>query len=105
MQIKKGKEKEWKKFVKINSKDFYSASVLKATKKVGEALDKDKTPEQAENELHGLGLTGAMAGCIAESIVHFSPRGKEFQGFWNKRCGGTGEEKGTINPAILEIKV
>lgn len=37
-------------------------------------------------------------------ISHFHPRGEEFRVYFNKANGGTGEEKGTINPAILTIK-
>lgn len=48
--------------------------------------------------------SGASAGMTASIISRFSPRGKEFQEWWNKECGSTGKEKGTINPAILRIK-
>ncbi len=70
---------------------------------VGKLLDEGKTCEEAEKGMNGHDLTGYMAGAVASAITHFHPRGEEFKKFWNKGYGGTGEEEGTINPAILTI--
>jgi hypothetical protein len=37
-------------------------------------------------------------------VVDCHDKGKEFNNAWNKHCGGSGQEKGTINPAIITIK-
>ncbi len=104
MNIKPGLEEEYEKYVKINSEDEYSKVVISAGENVGKLLDEGKSPEEAEKGLHGFQLTGYMAGAVVSIINHFHPRGEEMNSFWNKSLGGTGEEKDTINPAILTIK-
>jgi len=105
MKITEGKEKEYKKYVRINSKDGYSSCVVRATEAVGKVLDEGKSPSDAmEIKNKDLDeLTGFMAGCLAKIIVHFHPRGKEFQKWWNSQYG-VKSDKGTVNPAILKIK-
>lgn len=96
--------KEWEGYVEKN-KDGYGHAVIEVIVKVCKGLDEGKTPEEAENEgIKDSGITGFQAGCMAGAIAHFHPRGDEFNKYFNKQCGGTGEEKGTINPAILTIK-
>jgi len=48
--------------------------------------------------------SGCSASFTAGIVSYFSPRGKEFQQWWNKSHGGTGKEGGTINSAILTVK-
>ena len=97
-------EKEWEGYVKKN-KDLYGGAVIKVVERVCKFLDEGKSPEKAESEgIKGSGITGFQAGCMAGAIAHFHPRGNEFRKYFNKVNGGTGKEKGTINPAILTLK-
>lgn len=104
MNIKKGLEKEFEQ-AKAKNTDEYGAEIYRVVEKVGQGLDEGKTPQEAEDfGVEGSDITGFMAGAIAVIIAHFHSRGEEFKTYFNKQMGGTGEEKGTINPAILEIK-
>ena len=109
MKIKQGMEENYKKSITYSGdpKEFpqpdYFQGIVDAGEAVGCALDEGKTPEKALEKLHGRDLTGYMAGIAADVVIHFNPRGEELRPVWNKQCGGTGEEKGTINPAIMTI--
>ena len=107
MEIKKGLEKEYQDYVAKNSNDGYSKAVIDCGEHFGKALDEGKTPDEAQTIMlateDGQELTGYMVGALMSAIVHFHPRGEEVKPWWNKECGGTGEEKGTINPAIITI--
>ena len=102
MNIKQGLEKEYAEYVAKND-DPYGRCAVRAGESVMKLLDEGKTPEEAEKGMYGHGLTGFLAGCAAQAVVHFHERGEEFNKFWNKSNGGTGDEKGTINPAIVTI--
>lgn len=105
IQIVDGKKEDWEKAVAKNSYDSYSLACYLAAVGVMEALDMGKTPEEAEAELTNTvpGMTGFMAGAAASVVVHFSTRGEEFKAWWNRNQGGSGEEEGTINPAVMTI--
>lgn len=110
MKIKEGLEKEFATYTKLDGNEestgmpvAYFQAIIDAAHVVGDALDAGKTPDEAIKALNGRELTGYMAGNAASMVVHFNPRGDELRPAWNKHCGGTGEEKGTINPAILEM--
>lgn len=95
--------KQWNGYVEKNQ-DEYGSAVIDVIVKVCTELDKGKKPEEAEAiGIKDSGITGYMAGVMASAIAHFHPRGDEFNKYWNKKCGGTGEEEGTINPAIITI--
>lgn len=105
MKIIPGKEEAYKEYVEINSHDDYSKACITAGERVGELLDKGKTPAQAEKGMYGLGLTGFMAAMVCRGIWKYHPRGEEFKSYWNKKHGGTGDENGTMNPAVMDIDV
>lgn len=99
------KNKEfWDKQVELNSKDAYSKACIEAAQKVMEALDAGKTPKEAHDEMYGLGLSGFMAGCVAQIVSQAHMRGEEFNDFWNESWGVPKGTKGTVNPAIVTIK-
>ena len=66
-------------------------------------------PEEAARAFYGDGITGFMAGCVAQWIAHFHPRGEEFRVWWNRRyqLGSEGEAAnesgGVLNPALLTL--
>lgn len=103
MITKQGLQEKYNRYAKINSEDEYSKACIDAIELVAKALDDGASPEEANLKTHGLGLTGFMAGEIFKAIAYFHPRGEEVNKWWNKMCGGTGKEKGTINPAIITI--
>jgi hypothetical protein len=105
-KIKPDKVDAWKKWAGNNSLDGYSFGVVKATVKVMGALDQGKTPKEANEEMYGMGISGFMAGCVAQSIAEFHERGDEFRKFWNKEWGVSEDQAngGTVNPAILTVK-
>lgn len=110
MKIKQGLEETYKKYTTITPDqndpigNEYAQEIVNTAERVGNALDEGKSPEEAEKECHGHDLTGNMVGMAMEVVVKFNPRGDEMKVWWNKHCGGTGEEKGTINPAIITFK-
>ena len=105
MKIKKGLAKEYKQYVKKNSNDGYSKAVVDAGEAVGQALDQGKTPKQAHDKMYDFDLTGFMAGCLAQAITYFHPRGEEFRVWWNKENGiDDPEQRGVVNPAIMTLK-
>lgn len=96
------KTKEYADYKAKNS-DPYGSQCVEAGEAVMKLLDEGKTPEEAIEGLHGLGLTGFMAGAAIAGVCYFHDRGEELKKFWNERHGNA-EAKGVINPAIIEIK-
>ena len=105
MIIKKGLETEYKKYVEMNSKDGYSKAVVDAGEAIGNALDEGISMKEAHDKMYGHDLTGFMAGCVAQAIAHFHPKGEEFRVWWNAENGiKDTKTKGVVNPAIMTIK-
>ncbi|MGB2579532.1 hypothetical protein AAIR98_001451 [Elusimicrobium simillimum] len=103
MTVRPGLEKDYAEYVAKNQ-DWYGNHVIVRAAAAGKALDAGKSCEDAEDEIGVGGTSGYQAGAIAATIKYFHPRGEDFRKFWNKKCGGTGKEKGTINPAIITLK-
>ena len=114
--VKKGLWTKFKKTCEKNSLDFYScgciltahlvmkdliAHTLKGVWKQNKVTPKEVWESAMEQTDYHSGFSAAMTANI---IATFSIRGEEFQKWWNEYNGGTGEEQGTINPAILTIK-
>lgn len=88
-----------------NCLDGYSFGVVQAAVSVMGALDQGKTPAEANDAMKGMGISGFMAGCVAEIVSKYHIRGDEFRLFWNEYWG-VGEDKangGVVNPAIVTI--
>lgn len=110
MKIKVGKEKEYKKFVEINSKDFYSRGVVDYMEKWATLMEKeiengskieniaDRTGRIADTA----GITGFMYGCAVNALSHLWEYGEELKKWHNKEYNYEGE--GVVNPAILGVK-
>lgn len=96
----------YKQYMGLNCCDPYSFVVVRGVVAVMSALDAGSSPEEAERALHGLGLTGYMAGAAATAVVGFHQRGEEFRLFWNSKWGVTDVPEGAIvNPAIINIDI
>ncbi len=105
--VRKDRVKEWKKYVKKNTQDFYSEGVIDASIRAMKVLSEGKTPEEAEKEIYEMGITGYQEGLMAETIAYFHPRGDEFRQYWNRQFVGKKEAeriKGVVNPAIPIMK-
>lgn len=100
-----GKAGDWAKAVAVNSDGGYSEAVLQVVEKLGRALDKGKTPKQAERlAVKDSGITGFQAGIMASIITQLHPRGPEFRDWWNSQYDVPAGAKGAVNPAIVTIK-
>ncbi len=105
INIKPELQEEYDKYVAINQEDEYSKQVITCGELFMKGIDSNKTLDEAlDSAVKGFGLTGYMVGALIETAAHFHQRGDEIKSWWNKRYGGTGEEKGTINPAIVTMK-
>lgn len=88
--VKPETAEEWLQFVDNNSNDDYSVYVVKATIFMMKEFDE------------GVSFIG---GSIANALSRFAKQGEEYRKHWNKQWGiEDSEEKGTINPAVLNIK-
>lgn len=106
-KIKPEHLEEYKKAMGNNCTDGYSFGVVQAVVAVMGALDDEKkTPKEAHDEMYPLGISGFMAGCVAQMVSKFHVRGDEFRTFWNKEWGVSEEQAkgGTVNPAIWTSK-
>ncbi len=106
-------QESWNKCVK-NNKDPYGAACIKVAKRVMEILDEERefSPyeiiNRADTEVKAGGITGFMAGCVAQMVSYCHSRGEEFRKAWNGAVGKTtGQEDtdGVLNPAILNISL
>jgi len=111
MTVKPGLEKEWREAREKNTKDGYSAQVVKVTELCCDALDEGLSPNDAcDKAVKNSGITGFMAGCMAQWVSYFHPRGEEFRKWWNidNQIRDEGEKankgKGTLNPALISIQ-
>ena len=111
------KQEEWDKYVKLN-KDAYGKCCVDVAREVMHLLDEpNKGYEnidthriicEAEKNIGGDGITGFMAGCVAEMVSHCHSRGEEFRKAWNGDVGKvTGQEnvEGVLNPAVMTVSM
>lgn len=111
MIIKNGKEKEYKKFIEINSKDIYSYGVVKymiawadlMEKHINSGEDIQMFAEATSHEAADTeGITGFMYGCAVHALSEFWEHGEELRKWHNSKYNYYGE--GTVNPAILTTR-
>ncbi len=104
MNIKPELKKEYEDYVAMNSNDDYSKECILAGEKFMDAIETGRTfIEALDTAIKGSGLTGFMVGAFMAGVIKFHERGEEIKPWWNKECGGSGEEDGIINPAIITI--
>lgn len=103
----------WNNQVKIND-DPYGGACIKVAKRVMEILDETEVFDphdiinQADRESKAGGITGFMAGSVAQIVSECHSRGEEFRKAWNGDVGKvTGQEdsEGVLNPALVEISI
>lgn len=110
MKIRVGKENEFKQFVEINRKDFYSRGIVHYAMRWAELMEKeiesgakvadiaDRTSTTADTE----GITGYMYGCAISVLSNFWEYGEDLRKWHNHEYDYDGE--GVVNPAILVIE-
>ena len=104
---------EWEK----NNQDPYGKACVNVARRVMEILDEGKDFDthqiicQADDDIKAGGITGFMAGMVAQMVSRCHERGEEFRRKWNgdNQIGDEGnkanEKGGVLNPAILQIGV
>lgn len=106
----------WKTWVDANT-DPYGKACVDVARCAMEILDKEPGDFdthmlicRADNEAKTEGITGFMAGCVAQMISQCHSRGEEFRRKWNKdnQINDEGDKAneggGVLNPALLNIK-
>ena len=103
--VEQGKWEEW-----VNSnKSAYGKACVDVARRVMEILDGGKEFEpneiigRASEEIKTGGITGFMAGCVAQMVSVCHSRGEDFRLQWNKHYGQEGD--GVVNPAIITLEV
>jgi hypothetical protein len=109
------KTEDWQAWVD-NNKDPYGKACIDVARKVMELLDEREGDfdckalvTEADDLAKAGGITGFMAGCVAQMVSHCHSRGDEFRRKWNisNQIGTEGEKAnegdGVLNPAILNL--
>ncbi len=117
------KQKDWDLLVK-NNDDPYGKACVDVARKVMEFLDAEPNIaikkgwgnfgvngliSRADKVVNTGGITGFMAGAVAQMVSRCHSRGEEFRKIWNldTQIGNEGEKankgKGVLNPALLNI--
>lgn len=108
-------EAAWNEWVK-NNQDPYGGACVKVARRVMEILDEGKDFDtwdivnRADKETKAGGITGFMAGAVAQMVSVCHVRGEEFRRKWNKdnQISDEGdrandEEGAILNPALLQV--
>jgi hypothetical protein len=111
------KQVEWKSW-EVANQDPYGKCCVDVARQVMKILDEEpgdfdthKIICRADNEINAGGITGFMAGCVAEMISQVHSHGEEFRRKWNKdnqikdEGDKANESVGVLNPALLTISV
>lgn len=108
----------WGRFVDSNKGDYGKACVDVAREAM-RLLDTDEYKEfdthklicDADDNIEAGGITGFMAGCVAQMISTCHSRGNEFRIKWNSdnQIGTEGDDAnisgGVLNPALMNVTV
>ena len=108
-------QEDWDACVQKNQ-DPYGGDCVNVARRVMEILDEEpgefdshKIVCRADDETKTGGITGFMAGCVANMVSSFHSRGDEFRRAWNldNQIGNEGEKanegEGVLNPAVLNV--
>lgn len=102
-------QSDWDDWVAKNT-DPYGKCCVGVAREVMRLLDEqsefepDKLITEADRIVDGGGITGFMAGCVAQMVARCHSRGEEFRDKWNKSYGSD-SKTGVVNPAIINIGV
>lgn len=109
------KQDDWDEWVE-NNQDPYGKCCVDVAREVMRLLDEREGDfdchaliTEAEQKIDAGGITGFMAGAVAQMVSHCHSRGEEFRRKWNldTQIGTEGEKAnesgGVLYPAILNI--
>jgi hypothetical protein len=109
------KQQDWDLWV-TNNTDPYGKAIVDVAREVMRLLDEregdfdtHKIICEADDNIKMGGITGFMAGCVAQMVSHCHSRGEEFRRKWNvdNQIRDEGEKAnesgGVLNPAVLTI--
>lgn len=106
-------EEKWNNWVEKND-DPYGKACVDVAREVMAIIDRD-APEaldthtlicDADKTAKAGGITGFMAGCVAQMVSTRHSRGDEFRIAWNAGYDVSDEpdkKKGAVNPAIMTV--
>lgn len=109
-------EKDWQQWVDKN-KDPYGKACVDVAREVMRLLDERQEFNhheiicEADKNISTGGITGFMAGCVAQMVSRCHSRGEEFRKKWNlgTQIDSEGErankEGGVLNPALLNLGI
>lgn len=126
MQIVKGKETEYAKYVKTNSRDGYSKGVVDYSERWAVAMEREiaNLPDNSDTRLTRFfvdraeslsheadieGITGFMYGCAVQALAQFWKHGETLRRWHNlstqMRDEGerANERGGVLNPAVIDM--
>lgn len=101
-------ETAWNEWVQ-NNQDPYGGACIKVARRVMELLDDGREFDasdiinQADKETNAGGITGFMAGAVAQMVSVCHVRGDEFKQKWNEYWNPADTREGVINPALITI--
>ena len=110
-------EAQWQSWVKAN-RDPYGKACVDVAREVMRLLDAEpgdfdthRLICRADDAIGAGGITGFMAGCVAQMVVACHSRGREFNAKWNRdhQIGEEGDlatqEGKTLNPALISVNI
>jgi hypothetical protein len=99
----------WRKYVESNEAP-YGKCCVDVAREAMRILDKEPGEidpysliTKADDNIQAGGITGFMAGCVANIISQCHSRGEEFKEKWNLRYDNK-PRNGVINPVVLITK-
>ena len=107
---------DWKKYEESNT-DPYGKCCVDVARRVMELLDEKQTPIthedtfkficKADEDINAGGITGFMAGCVAQMVARCHSRGEEWRIAYNAKHGVSEEQAkgGIVNPAIMTFNL
>lgn len=108
------KQKDWDNWVNKNT-DPYGKACVDVAREVMRLLDEQQEFDthkiicDADDNIKAGGITGFMAGCVAQIVSQCHSRGEEFRKKWNTdnqiddEGDKANEGKGVLNPALLNL--
>lgn len=111
MKIKPELQAKFDKFVAFHNQEKYDKMVVDygrswanlMEKHLSEGMELSAIFMQDSFTADHWGITGAMNGFAAGMLSRFWIHGDEFRKLYNREMGGTGEEKGAVNPAFVTL--
>lgn len=108
MDILKGKENDYKNYIRINS-DPYSSCVIRFSERWANMMEKEiesghclnDIAEKLSHDADTEGITGFMYGCAINGLSSFWKYGEELRKWHNSKYNHNGD--GVVNPAIISI--